>query len=266
MILKKILEPGEVHVRPQPDVDRVARQRVLFYLFDNQTKCPISANHFVSGKQPGPSSLPGFQILASCKQAYQEGVHEFYTKNTFYLPPGPVKHSIYHFDCLSPKNRQKIKKIAVWFGVEDLVPITTPQPEEVLGCKDQWSTAWETGKAGEDRLGEYFEEKLVEIWIQKLTWIPMWKTARIVKLKYSPLGKAFHIKGEQLDYYLEDVHVDPYAGLKYRARIRAEREYAGTVRAVTLEAAKMARKMIEDKIDTEGWKKCREWILAQQKI
>lgn len=268
LILQEILEPGEVQVRPQPDVNRIQRQRALRDLFNNQPECPLSAHHLQdidSERRPGPSSHPGYQILATCRQAYEEGVEGFYTKNTFYLPPGPVEHSIHYFDCLTPTNRVKIKTIGVRFGIEDLVPITTPQKDVVLDCDDKWTAAWKTGEP-EESLSYYCDEKLREIWFQKLSWIRNWNTVRIAKLEFLPLGKALHIKGDQLGYYLEDVDVNPFTELGDWAGLYGMCfNYSGSALAMTSEAASAAHDMIQAKIKIEGWMKCREWIIAQQK-
>lgn len=37
---------------------------------------------------PPKPSLPGFQLLVTCKQAYAEGGHMYHGSNTVFLPPG----------------------------------------------------------------------------------------------------------------------------------------------------------------------------------
>lgn len=88
--MKKILQPGKVQIRPQPDITRVKRQRALRDLHQNYPACPLSAYHFqeIDRDRPlGPSALPSFQIPATCKQAHQEGNERFYTRNILFLRP-----------------------------------------------------------------------------------------------------------------------------------------------------------------------------------
>lgn len=42
----------------------------------------------------------GFQFLATCQQAYEEGHVFFYSLNTFYIPPGPLDQTFRYLEIL----------------------------------------------------------------------------------------------------------------------------------------------------------------------
>lgn len=58
-----------------------------------------------SGRVSSTVSSPGFQILATCKKVYSEGIPMFYAGNTFCLPRGPVGNTIMYFESLLPRHR-----------------------------------------------------------------------------------------------------------------------------------------------------------------
>lgn len=265
--MKKILQPGIVQIRPQPDVTRVERQRALRDLHQNDPACPLSAYHSQEidrDRPPGPSSLPAYQILATCKQAYQEGFARFYTKNTFFLPPGSVEHAIIYFNGLAPQTRAMIKKIGIRFTVEDLVPTEILQKEIVLGCDDEWTTAWKSEEPKEDP-SYLCAVKLREIWFQKLLWVRKWDTVRVAKLEFWPLGKDTCFRTEHLNFDLEKVDINRFKARRWPNLYQTWFKEGGPILAVASEAADAAYEIIQEKINKEGWVKCREWIITEQK-
>lgn len=64
---------------------------------------------------------PGFQLLATCKQAYNDGHYMFYAMNIFHLPPGPVNSINGWFANLRPEHQRLIKTICIDI---DLVELT----------------------------------------------------------------------------------------------------------------------------------------------
>lgn len=283
--MQQILESGQIQVR-QPDITHVDRQRVLRNLCRNDPACPLTAQYLQEidqARAPGPSSLPGYQILATCRQAYEEGVEQFYTKNTFYLPPGHVEHSINYFSSLAPKTRAMIKRIGIRFAVEDLAPDIIPRKGLVLAGDKEWATTWKDGEPKHE-LSYLCAARLRQIWFEKLAWVRQWDTVRVAKLEFWPLGKALYVKGEDLSYYLEDADINPF---KERADVDSPEEdvdvnpfvgdesWSGlygtwfrdsrSILGMASDAAYQMDGTIEDKISNEGWVKCREWIVAEQK-
>lgn len=273
MISKEILEHGEIQILPQPDFTRVDRLRVIHDLCHGDPACPISAQliHDTDpDRAPGPNSLPGYQILATCKQAYEEGVVAFYTKNTFYLPPGPVEHSINYFNDLTRETRTMIQKIGIRFGVEDLVPIITPRTEVALGFDDEWMAIWKDDKLKrvEDHV---WLKRLSQTWSRKLLWIREWTTVQEFKLDFRPLEKTFDVNLQQLNDYLNDAEFRQFPGFArwnpyYGPNHVNDPCYSlsESILVTASNAVVKAHHMIQGKIHDEGWVKCREWIVAEQ--
>lgn len=285
MILNEILEPGEIQVRPQPDTARVKRQRAMRDLFRNGPACPMSEHHFQEidpDRVPGPSSLPGYQILGTCKQAYEEGAELFYTKNTFYLPPGPIEHSITYFNNLAPATRALIKSVGIRFGIEDLAPVIMPQEQFDRGCvkncekmrecaherDKKWKDMWESGEP-EMYLNFWSAVRLRIIWTQKIRWVREWDTVQTLKLEFMPIGKTFDLNGKDLMLHLADVDLKPFDMPEHwpnnHATRRRRYKRPESVLAMTSKASDELYRKVQTKITAEGWPKCREWIIAEQK-
>ncbi len=64
-------------------------------------------------------SQPGIQLIATCKQAYEEGHALFYSSNTFHLPP---TMTFEWSDRLQAKHKAMIKRISFTFGLDELTP------------------------------------------------------------------------------------------------------------------------------------------------
>lgn len=69
-----------------------------------------------------PVFLPGCQLLATCRQAYNEGYVSFYNRNVFHLAPGPFLASMEYFWRLRRKHQSLIEKISIEMSVIDLTP------------------------------------------------------------------------------------------------------------------------------------------------
>ncbi len=62
---------------------------------------------------------PGIQLIATCKQAYDEGHVLFYSSNVFHLPP---TMTFEWSNRLQAKHKAMIKRISITFGLEELTP------------------------------------------------------------------------------------------------------------------------------------------------
>lgn len=284
-IMKHILESGQIQVR-QPDITRVDRQRALLNLCRNDPACPLAGQYLEEidqARAPGPSSLPGYQILATCTQAYAAGVERFYTKNTFYLPPGHVEHSINYFNSLAPKTRAMIKKIGIRFTIEDLAPDLIPRTGLVLAGDKEWATAWKDGEPKLE-LSYICGKRIRQIWYEKLAWVREWETVGEARFEFPPLGKAIDIKGSDLRRCLADAELNPFKGPpevdpseevegfspffgdeNWSGRYGTWFDDFGPILDMASDAAYQIESSIEDKINEEGWVKCREWIVTEQK-
>ena len=70
-------------------------------------------------------TLEGYQFLASCRQAYDEGSSIFFADNRFHLPPGEVRETRAWFDSLREADRAKVRAVALDFTVLDIEPMVT---------------------------------------------------------------------------------------------------------------------------------------------
>ena len=64
---------------------------------------------------------PGLQLLATCKQAYDEGHHMLYNLNTFHWPPDPHENTPCWYKTLQPEHQKMIKTICVDLDFVDLM-------------------------------------------------------------------------------------------------------------------------------------------------
>ena len=100
-IMRYTLVPGKVYLRNP--------------CLGNPSLGPFTAGVFRQ------TSTSGFQLLATCKQIYREGIAMFYGENTFYLPPGLLKHTEVFFDeVLSTGHRNMVRHLGIRFSLDDL--------------------------------------------------------------------------------------------------------------------------------------------------
>ena len=66
-------------------------------------------------------SPPGIQLLATCKQAYNEGHELFYSSNAFHLPP---TMTFEWSNGLQAKHKAMVKRINITLGLDDLTVTT----------------------------------------------------------------------------------------------------------------------------------------------
>ena len=107
-IIDLVLAPGEVYVRkPIPD-------RVLIPEGVHACKPTVKDS---TNNRPNAESQPGFQLMATCKQAYDECHSIFYSSNTFHLP---ANMTFDWSDGLQAKHKAMIKRIDIRISVEEL--------------------------------------------------------------------------------------------------------------------------------------------------
>ena len=127
-IMEHILVPGDVYVRPGKRTLYAQRtQQSPFSRFKRFLGAMTHLSLHSSG-QPHPFIISttdvslegqftlqqrGFQLLATCKQAYNEGRYMFYTMNTFHWPPGPVNITDGWNVNLQPEHQKMIKNVCI---------------------------------------------------------------------------------------------------------------------------------------------------------
>ena len=83
---------------------------------------PTSSTYNSYGKDPDEAvpAPPGIQLLATCKQAYQEGHMLYYSSNVFHLPPGPPDVTKAVLRRFQPKHLPLIRRISLRISSIDL--------------------------------------------------------------------------------------------------------------------------------------------------
>ena len=104
MIMSYVLVPGEVEVRKPSTKPRIP-------VGQTESRAPVAACSYRS---------KGFQMLATCRQAYAEGVKRYYSENVFYLPPGHYQHSLHFLQTIQRRHRVLIRHLAVRLSLNDI--------------------------------------------------------------------------------------------------------------------------------------------------
>lgn len=180
--------------------------------------------------------LPGFQLLATCKQARLEGRSIFYELNTFHLPHGPIQNTLQWIEKIQPESRNMIKKVCITLSIADLTPAT-------LEAFDRWRWAMDLNHPGvhHDRLvvsdlASYLETR---IWREKIEFLKKWKSLETICLKY-PRSTDWL----ERDEVLGGVGTPPPLALRLEiAGHDVEAELRGLLYAM-------------------GWVKTREWLMG----
>ena len=136
-IMEYVLIPGDVYIRPtngarhveqapkpKPPSSRLRRfvnsMATLSRQLSGRARRVITHSMDLRPKRDFTAQQPGFQLLATCKQAYNEGHHMFYANNTFHLPPGPVNNIDGWYPNLQPKHQKIIRTICIDLSLADL--------------------------------------------------------------------------------------------------------------------------------------------------
>ena len=98
-----VLAPGHIYLRSGPTSSST---------YDSYDRDPDRA-------VPAP---PGIQLLATCKQAYQEGHMLYYSGNIFHLPPGPKEVTRAVLGRFQPKHLALIRHVSFRASSIDLTP------------------------------------------------------------------------------------------------------------------------------------------------
>ena len=134
-IMEYVLHPGDVYIRPTngarhlEQAPKSASSRLRRFVnsmttlsrhLSGRSRRVITHRADVRLKRDFTTEQPGFQFLATCKQAYNEGHHMFYAMNTFHLPLGPVNIIDGWYPNLQPKHQKMIRTICIDLNLADL--------------------------------------------------------------------------------------------------------------------------------------------------
>lgn len=235
-IMRHVVVPGEVHIRTTKEHGVKAKIQRL---------CDAMLG-FPRGHQKIPTlpSLPGFQMLATCKLVYGQYHEMFYSSNTFFLPPGPLDETLKHFsDNLQTEHVYMISRIGVTLGLQDLTPTVFKQVQDIMSHNlglptNQMGRAW----------GTAVEVHLSDMWKQKVNLLRGIRRLKMVKLATD--DEALEIDGGDLmeafwgiGSYGDDFDV-------------CSKEVAALVR----HAKRNVRREIKHRVDRDGWRALRAWV------
>ncbi len=126
--MEYVLIPGDVYIRPTQKPKKSPFSRLK-----RGVNAIVSLSRHLSGqfqrlvtddvRLNGQFTIqqPGFQLLATCKQVYNDGHYMFYAMNTFHWPSGPVSNSDGWYANLQPEHRKMIKTICIDLDPVDLM-------------------------------------------------------------------------------------------------------------------------------------------------
>ena len=122
VIMEYALVPGDVYPcsKETKPTSRNPSRKLLQAIF----KRPTASLKIKAGttKHQTATKQPGFHLLTTCKNAYQDGRYMFYTMNTFHLPPGSAHDAEIWLNHLKPDHKTLIKSACITFTLADLAP------------------------------------------------------------------------------------------------------------------------------------------------
>ena len=151
-----------------------------------------------------PVSQPRCQVLATCRQLYQEGHVPFYSQNVFHLAPGPLSASWDYIKRLDSRHQDLINKVSVDLSIMDLTPAVLEGIEAAFYADHGQSIA----DADFHRVNSYVISALGDLWAAKLADVSNtenFQTIRLVELSLA--GEPHGPKGSSL-YYWRTLHLE----------------------------------------------------------
>lgn len=199
------------------------------------------------GPRNEPHQLPGFQLLATCKQAYSEGYELFYAMNTFFLPPGWTEHTHGHLiKTIHWKHKNLISSVGLIIGLEDLTPSIFSDIRENVQHVERFLHGGRNALSGRHLAmfwGIAVGLKLSDIWMEKLALLKYLGGLESVKL----------VTVYQEIVVAADNVLDPQGGLGIK-------HYSPEIRVMLKQARKIVRRAVARKVDQDGWKSLQEWV------
>ena len=133
---------------------------------DSSTRVPVSAANV--------QSRSGVQLIATCRQAYDEGHALFYSSNTFHLP---VTMTFEWSDRLQPKHKFLIKRIGITIGPNEL------DASMIHHIDRNYQKLSGHGEHDSPAILEAVMEALDKTWYSKMSHIVAWTSLEEIKLR-----------------------------------------------------------------------------------
>ena len=249
-IMSYVLVPGEVHIRPTKEHG----VKAAFKCFWN------ALQRYGEGQQGDARlpSLPGFQILATCKMFYGQYHELFYTANIFFLPPGPLDETLKHiFNKLQPEHVNMISRVGVTLGLQDLTPGGFDQVQNSMSRDRGNQSSW--SQAGGLEWADAVRIHLLQTWYSKLAFLRKSKGLKFVRLAVEgEVGEdegGFEVDGLGFERALEVIAGDGSLHSDELLLFHAEK-----VTALICRASMNVKREITERVNREGWRALRDWV------
>ena len=252
-IMSYVLVPGDVHIRPTKDQGVKAAVKGVWNALQGDSESQVG--------DARPPSLPGFQILATCKMIYGQYHERFYTANTFFLPPGPLDETLRHLlKKLQPEHVNMISRVGVTLGLGDLTMGGFEQVQTSVSRERRKQSS--SSQAGGREWADAVRIHLLQTWYSKLAFLRKAKGLSFVRLavegeeaeeegavEFDGLGfeRALELKAGDGSPQSDEVllfHAKEVTALVYRASMKVKRE-------------------ITERVDGDGWRGLRGWVKSR---
>lgn len=236
-IMRHVLVPGDVHIR---GTEKRGVKAKIQHAWDAVHQLPEDYP-----KPPAVPSLPGFQMLATCKLIYGQYHETFYSSNTFFFAPGPFKETLkYYTLSLQPEHVNMISSIGVTLGLEDLTPAVFKKVHEImshnLGSLPSYSVGREWGFTVQVHLSDIWQRKLGFLGsVQGLKMVKLATKDEVLEIDGADVGDAFNGIGTIGDDFKNCAK--EVTGLVERAKTNVKKEIA-------------------ERVDRDGWRALRAWV------
>lgn len=236
-IMCHVLLPGDVHVRGTIKHDVKAK---IQHAWDTIYQLPEAYP-----KLPAVPSLPGFQMLATCKMTYGQYHETFYSSNTFFFAPGPFKETIkYYTLILQPEHVNMISRVGVSLGLEDLTPAVFKKVHETVSDNLGFLPSYSVGQ----EWGFTVQEHLSDIWQRKLGFLG--SVQGLNKVKLTSKDEVVEIDGPDVRDALNGIGT---VGDDFK-------NCAKEVTALVERAKTNVKNEIAERVDRDGWRALRAWV------
>ena len=248
-----VLVPGDVHIRPTKEHG----VKAAFICFWNVLRGDSESHE----GDPRPPSLPGFQVLATCKSIYGQYHELFYTAKTFFLPPGPLDETLRHlFKKLQPEHVNMISRVGVTLGLRDLTPGGFKQVQTSMSRDRRKNSS--SSQAGGREWADAVRIHLLQIWYSKLAFLRKTKGLRFVRLavegEEAEEEGAVDVDGLGFERGLEGIAGDDSSQSDELLLLHAKE-----VTALIYRASMKVKREITERVDGDGCGALRGWVRSR---
>ena len=203
-------------------------------------------------------SLPGFQILATCKIIYGQYHELFYTANIFFLPPGPLDETLKHlFDKLQPEHVNMIRRVGVTLGLQDLTPGGFEQVQTSMSRERRKQSS--RSQVGGREWAEAIRIHLLQTWYSKLAFLRKTQGLKVVRLavegEEAEAEGGIEVDGLGFERALEVIAGDGSPQSDELLLFHAEK-----VTALIYRASMNVKRDVSERVDREGWRALKGWV------